>query len=43
MSTFASDLVALASERRTAASRAVLALLALNIIAPGVADDRGGL
>jgi hypothetical protein len=43
MSMIANDLIELARMPRTAQSSLVLALLALNIIAPGVADAREGL
>ena len=43
MSLLVKDLIDLAREPRTQSTRLVLALLALNLIAPGVADVRGGL
>jgi hypothetical protein len=43
MSLLAKDLIDLARESRTQQSRLVLALLALNLIAPGVANVREGL
>jgi hypothetical protein len=43
MSLIANDLIELARMPRTSRTRLELALLALNIIAPGVADARGGL